>query len=133
MTTQLRARPAPRTTRVADAQARTASVNLRVSVRYALQARVVFQWSAHDGAEKVGRGRTRDISQKGAYIETEDFPPAGTQVAMSIFLPALGGDACVLRVDAEGRVVRVDEKQETVSGIASGFAVANHEVTLSAN
>ncbi len=133
MTTQLRARPAPRTTRIADARATTASLNLRVSVRYALQARVVFQWNAHDGAEKVGRGQTRDISQKGAYIETEDSPPTGTRVAMSIFLPALGGEARGLRVDAEGRVVRVEPRQETESGVASGFAVANYEVTLSAN
>jgi len=133
MTTQLRARPQARAARITEALENAAKVNLRVAVRYALHARVVFQWSAEDGAHRVGRGRTRDISQKGAYIVAPESPPSGTRVAMSIYLPALGGEARVLRVDAEGRVTRVEPHQETESGITSGFAVANHEVTLSAN
>jgi hypothetical protein len=133
MTTQLRARPSVRTARIIDSQPNDPRVNLRVTVRYALQARVVFQWSDEEGASKVGRGRTRNISQRGAYIEAPDPPPSGTQIAMSIYLPALGGEARVLRVEAEGRVMRVEPGQETESGMASGFAVANHEVTLSSN
>ena len=51
-----------------------------------------------------GRGETRDISPKGAYVLTSRCPPRGAIVAVIIYLPMLEGEDRILSIEAEGRV-----------------------------
>jgi hypothetical protein len=101
--------------------------NQRLAVRYELQARVEFCWMDEKGVSRHGLGRTRDISTKGAYIVGAVRPPRGTLVAMNIVIPLSGAAPRALRVQTEGRVVRVEPGGG--HGDAGGFSVANQRVT----
>lgn len=108
------------------------AVDARATMRHLLIARVVFQWSDDCGSQKVGRGYTRDISQKGAYVFSPERPPKGAQMTIHIYLPALAGDSKLLSLQAECLVLRVEPDANAKNGIAWGFAVSNQHVTLSA-
>jgi hypothetical protein len=109
------------------------SAEFRTMVRHSLQARVVFHWNDQDGSQKAGRGRTRNISQKGAYVVSLEHPPKGAQVSLSIYLPPLPGDTRVLSIEAKGKVLRVESKLVAKDSPGWGFAVSNHQVILSTN
>lgn len=112
---------------------RGVSTDLRTMVRYLLHARVVFRWNDDDGSQKAGRGQTRNISQKGAYVVSPERPPKGAHIYMNIYLPPLPGDTRVLSIEAEGQVLRVESDTEADNSARWGFAVSNHQVTLSTN
>ena len=107
-------------------------LDARRTIRYMLHARVVFHWTDTEGSQKVGRGHTRNLSQKGAYVVSLEHPPTGAHVSLTIYLPALGVETRLLSLTAQGHVTRVDsnllEKQEGKTGF--GFAVSNHQVML---
>ncbi len=105
---------------------RTARGNRRLSVRYELQARVEFCWIDDQGASRHGVGRTRDVSTRGAYVVGLVWPPKGTMVAMNIEIPFASAER-VLRVQTEGRVVRIDPTG--VDGSGTGFCVQNDRVS----
>jgi len=109
------------------------ALDVRATVRYMLHARVVFHWNDNEGYQKVGRGHTRDISQKGAYIVSPERPPNGAQVSLNIYLPALAGDTRLLSLETQGQVLRVDSSNEAADPAGFGFAVSNHQVTLCTN
>lgn len=75
-----------------------------------------------------GRGETRDISPKGAYILTGRCPQRGAVVAITIYLPMLEGENRILSIEAEGRVLRVEPS--SISGDFGGFSVQYHRVAL---
>src|SRR2546430_5432235 len=60
----------------------------RKAIRFPLEAPIVFQW-ADSGSEKRGEGRTRDISETGAFVLSRTCPPAGAEISFNIFLPLL--------------------------------------------
>jgi hypothetical protein len=101
--------------------------NQRLAVRYELRARVEFCWVDEKGASCHGLGRTRDISTKGAYVIGAVRPPKGTLVAMNIVIPLPGAAPRILRVQAEGQVVRVEPGGGRAD--AGGFSVENQRVT----
>jgi hypothetical protein len=104
--------------------------DFRAATRYALQVKVVFTWRDPAGSSREGRGETRDISQKGAFVIARDCPREGTAIAMNIYLPPLVGEKAPLRIATQGRVLRVE-----ICGAAtgeSGFAVASERVILCA-
>jgi hypothetical protein len=107
------------------------SSDARANMRHLLNARVVFQWNDDTGFQKVGRGHTRDISQKGAYVVSPERPPKGAYLTMHIYLPALVGDSKLLSIQAECQVLRVEPNARVESTIGWGFAVSNQQVTLS--
>jgi hypothetical protein len=88
----------------------------------------VFSWF-HDGVSQQSRGRTRDISPKGAYVIADRCPPAGAFVAMSYSLPSLTGESQPVQVQARSRVLRVDSG---AGGRCAGFSVENERTTLCA-
>jgi hypothetical protein len=102
-------------------------VNQRLAVRYELRARVEFCWIDDQGISRHGVGRTRDVSTRGAYVLGSAWPPKGTPVAMNIEIPFSPATARVLRVQTEGRVVRVDRPGS--DGSDAGFSVQNDRVT----
>ena len=65
----------------------------RKAVRYTLEARVLFTWTDRAGVPREGRGDTRNISPKGAYIATGNCPPRGALISLVIYLPMLEGEA----------------------------------------
>jgi hypothetical protein len=136
--------------RVNSTAPRGAGANLRAALRYALQTDVAFHWVGVDGTSQDGRGQTRDISQKGAYVESSliqqsgqesgspsgllkwpaNVPPNGATVKLSISLPAAVDTGKSVRMEAQGRVVRVERDREPRGSVRFGFAVSNDQVSL---
>lgn len=136
--------------RVNSTAPRGTGANLRAALRYALQTDVAFHWVGADGTSQDGRGKTRDISQKGAYVEwslvqmtgqpngavngllkgPSNLPPNGATVKLSISLPAAVDTGKSVRMEAQGRVVRVERDREPRGSVRFGFAVSNDQVSL---
>jgi hypothetical protein len=103
----------------------------RLSLRYALHARVVFGWKDRLGEQKESRGKTRDVGQKGTYILATECPPAGAAVSLSIFLPLSTGEKRVMQIDADGNVLRAEHTSGPTE--LRGFAVGHKKVNLLGN
>jgi PilZ domain len=104
--------------------------NVRATVRYALHTEVEFSWTGIDGVSRDGRGETRDVSQKGAYVVASSYPPKGAAVKIVISLPPALGTGKPLRMEAAARVVRVDPAGGPRDSGGCGFAVWNEQVLL---
>jgi hypothetical protein len=55
-----------------------------------------------------GEGRSRDISEAGAFVLTNALPPVGASIDLAIQLPAWQVGAAALRMEMTGEVIRVD-------------------------
>jgi len=102
----------------------------RKAIRFPLEAPIVFQW-ADSGSEKRGEGRTRDISETGAFVLSRTCPPAGAEISFNIFLPLLPDFEPKTRVEAVGRVLRV-EQARGIEG-RDGFAILSQHTLLRIN
>ena len=77
-------------------------------MRYFLEAPVAFCWIDTQGITCHGNGRTHDVSTKGIRILSSVWLPVGASVAMNIDIPLPRADLRSLRVEIEGRVVRLE-------------------------
>ncbi|HEY0704941.1 MAG TPA: hypothetical protein VGD60_19415 [Candidatus Acidoferrales bacterium] len=103
----------------------------RCALRHALHARAVFAWDDASGERRESRGHTRDVGQKGAFVLSELCPPRGACVSLSIFLPVVGPETRVMRMEVEAKVLRSDAAPGTQGAIRpSGFAVSHQRVNL---
>jgi hypothetical protein len=102
----------------------------RKVIRFPLEAPIVFRW-ADSGIEKRGEGRTHDISEVGAFVLSSICPPVGTELSFKIFLPVLPGFEPKTRVEAVGRVLRV-EQARGLEG-REGFAILSRHTLLRVN
>lgn len=102
----------------------------RKFIRFPLVAQTVFWW-ADRGTVKRSEGRTRDISEKGAFVRSSECPPKGIEIGFKVFLPPLTGSEQKTRVEAEGHVLRVEQ----VPGHheCEGFAVLIEHMLLRVN
>src|SRR5258708_20299810 len=79
----------------------------RKAIRFPLEAPIVFCW-ADSVIEKLGEGRTHDISETGAFVLSRMCPPVGAEISFNIFLPLLPDFQPKTRVEAAVRVVLVE-------------------------
>lgn len=105
--------------------------NARKAIRFPLEVPIVFWW-VDRGIEKRSEGRTRDISEIGAFIFAPAYPPLGTQVCFNLLLPMLPGLEATTRVEAEGQVLRV-ERPSGRERRSSGFAISTRRTLLRIN
>jgi PilZ domain len=99
----------------------------RKAIRFPLEAPIVFRWT-DSGIEKQGEGRTHDISEVGAFVLSSICPPLGTEINFNIFLPVLPGFEPKTRVEAVGRVLRI-EQSRGIEG-RDGFAILSRHTLL---
>lgn len=97
----------------------------RKVIRFPLEARVVFWW-VESGITKRGEGRTRDISERGAFVLASACPAPGIHTGLKIFLPPLPGSEQKTTLEAEGQVLRVEQQPQ-------GFAILAQHITLRFN
>ena len=106
----------------------------RISLRYALHARVVFAWDDVTGQRRESRGHTLDLGQRGAFIIAPEGPERDASVSLSIFLPVMGAEARVVRLEVEGRVLRsgngLASSHSSSASALVGFAVSHQRVNL---
>jgi len=83
-------------------------VELRTVTRCRLKCRVAFSWREAGKRRRHSEGVTRDISSRGFFMFASKSPPAGTALRYDILLPALERMVPRIRIQGEGRVVRVE-------------------------
>ena len=94
-------------------------MNRRQSLRFELQMPVICRWKDHRGSAHEIGGFSRDISTAGVFVLSSAPPPEGTNVAVEVLFPALGGATSQgLQLQSDGEVIRVDRGKP-----AMGFAI----------
>jgi hypothetical protein len=93
----------------------------RTTIRYPLETSVVFWWKDKNGIYQQNEGRGRDVSDRGAFVFAAACPPIGTSIGLRISLEGFPDAAPALRIEVEGRVLRVEQSRSGER--SSGFAV----------
>lgn len=78
--------------------------------------------------EQHAEGRSRDISERGLFVFTNNCPPLGVTIGLRVLVPEYPNIAQGLRVHVEGRVLRVDRSR--IGPETCGFAVFSEETRL---
>ena len=93
----------------------------RVAHRYKLPlATIVKRLSLDDASEEI-RATTRDVSTSGIYFITGERLPVGLKLDLSLTLPPEITQGSAVVIDAQARVMRVDESP---TGNSDRFGVA---------
>ena len=93
----------------------------RKTIRFPLQAPVVFWWKDENGNHQQGQGHSRDISESGTFVRAAACPPLGARVGLRISLEAAVGATEILPIEFDGHVLRVE--RVNAGSESSGFAV----------
>lgn len=97
-------------------------------MRFPMDVPVIFWWQDATGARQQGEGRTYDVSELGTFILTSVCPPAGAQVSVKISLAAVPKAPRSLRMQVEGRVLRVEQVRSGAG--RDGFAILSDRAIL---
>jgi hypothetical protein len=96
----------------------------RRTMRFPLDAEVIFWWWDREENYRKSVGRCRDVSIQGAYIFANTCPPVGTTVGLTMIVSTCSATGRPVRMETAGRVLRVDK---SASG-KPGFAVLGEEM-----
>ncbi|PYK93350.1 MAG: hypothetical protein DME36_09730 [Verrucomicrobia bacterium] len=97
-------------------------------MRFPLDVPVVFWWTDTNGVHQQGEGRSCDISVLGAFVLARAYPPEGTQVGLRIPITQFPDVAEPLRMEMEGRVLRIEEVRSGEG--RDGFAILSEPTIL---
>jgi hypothetical protein len=81
---------------------------VRRQMRYPLRAHVAFEWAGRDGAHHGGKGYSRDVSERGAYVLARTYPSVGASIRLEIRFPYRWDPVRANQIVMDGRVVRVE-------------------------
>jgi len=95
----------------------------RRTLRFLLQTAVTFRWTNGNGDLQLGEGRSRDVSEHGAYVFAPKCPPVGANVALKIDLDGIPDEMGPLPVEVDGEVLRVEQSPAERGMLTSGFAI----------
>ena len=91
----------------------------RQSVRFQIRLPVISRWIDEQAGDRQCGGFTRDISRHGLFAYSLDPPPLGATVEFEVMLPALEPAGHGVRLRSFGRVLRVEQEEETRTGFAA--------------
>ena len=100
----------------------------RHAVRYPLRAKVSFTWVDRRGVRREQSAWSRNLSPRGAYIQSLILPEVGSRLTLTLYLPPSDGRALPIEMLIEGRVVRTAGCM-SASG-DGGFALSNERVSV---
>jgi hypothetical protein len=92
----------------------------RASVRFQLRLPVIFRWNDEQGGRQQNGGFTRDISTRGLFVYSPIPPPSGVTVELEVMLPPLEESGHGVRLQSEGRVLRIERKGEHTGFASTG-------------
>jgi hypothetical protein len=101
-------------------------VELRRAIRYPLQLPASFSWEDEKGIVRQGGGRTRNISEKGAFVDATVCPPINSSVELHFSLPALSDSSRGMHVQHTGETIRLEATEQGEQ--SRGFAISSREV-----
>lgn len=80
----------------------------RLKGRYPIALDVQYKLLSNDGVDRVGCGKTLNISSGGVLFETDQQLPTSGVVELAIKWPYLLREVCNLKLVMRGRIVRRD-------------------------
>jgi hypothetical protein len=98
----------------------------RGGIRYPLQVPASFSWEDEQQIMRQGEGRTRNISEKGVFVDAAICPPIGSSVELNFSLPAILDSERKMHVKHTGETLRLEMTGQGKQ--SSGFAIASREV-----
>ena len=93
----------------------------RRTLRFPLKTAVAFWWTTGDGEKHQGEGRSRDVSEHGAFVLAPHCPPVGANVVLKMALEGIPNGIGTLPVELTGEVLRVEQLDADAE--TGGFAV----------
>ena len=97
-------------------------------MRFPMDVPVIFWWQDEVHGRQQGEGRTYDVSELGAFVLTSLCPPVGALVNVKIPIAAVPDAPRSLRMQLEGRVLRVEQVQSGER--RDGFAMLSDRAIL---
>ena len=98
----------------------------RGAIRYPLQLPATFSWEGEQGIVRHGEVCTRNISEKGVFVDTAICPPIGSSVELHFSLPALSGSVHIMHVQHTGETLRLEGAEPGEH--SGGFAITSREI-----
>jgi PilZ domain-containing protein len=95
----------------------------RKTLRFLLQTGVTFWWTNGDGEARQEEGRSRDVSEHGAFVFAPSCPPVGTSVVLKIDLEGIPDEIGHFPIEVEGEVLRVERSPAERGMLTGGFAI----------
>jgi hypothetical protein len=95
----------------------------RKTLRVLLQTAVTFWWTNGRGESQQGEGRSRDVSEHGAFVFAPNCPPVGASVLLKIDLEGIPEEDGKLPVKVSGEVLRVEQCPAERGMLTGGFAI----------
>ena len=102
------------------------AIERRRAIRYPLQLPASFSWEDEQDIVRQGEGRTRNISEKGVFVDAAMCPPIGSSVELHFTLPALSDTTRKMHVQHTGGTLRLEGKEQGEH--SSGFAITSRKV-----
>ena len=93
----------------------------RRTLRFPVQTAVTFWWTNGNGKQHQGEGRSRDVSEHGAFVMAPLCPPVGANVVLKIALEGIPKGIGALPVELMGEVLRVERPPAEAGN--GGFAI----------
>lgn len=82
----------------------------RTKRRYPIHLEVQYKVLKHRRVERLGSGRTLNISSGGVLFEADDLLPTSGPIELALNWPFLLHGSCNLKLVMRGRIVRTSEK-----------------------
>lgn len=95
-------------------------------MRYPLQLPASFSWKDEQRIVRQGEGHTRNISEKGAFVDAVICPPIGSSVELHFSLPALSGSGLKMDVQHTGEIIRLGVTEQGEH--SGGFAITSRKI-----
>ena len=98
-------------------------IERRRAIRYPLQLPASFSWKDEERIVRHGEGNSRNISDKGAFVDAAILPPIGSSVELHFSLPAFSDKARKMHVQYTGETLRLEGQEQGEH--CSGFAITS--------
>jgi hypothetical protein len=102
------------------------AIERRRAIRYPVKLPASFSWEDEQRIMRQGEGRTRNISEKGVFVDAAICPPIGSSVEVRFLLPALNDSGRKMHVQHRGETLRLEGAEQREH--SSGFAIKSRDV-----
>jgi hypothetical protein len=108
-------------------------VDQRLDRRYPITLEIEYKLLRKGRVERLGLGRTLNVSRGGVLFEANDSLPAGSSIEILMQWPFLLEGVCPLKLVIHGSVVRSDSKRIAVRTKHHEFRTAGARSSTSSN
>jgi len=96
----------------------------RAHYRYPMNLQVHYRLIGNHRAQRLGFGRTIDVSSGGVLFEAEDLVPAESVIELALSWPFRLHGSCSLQLIVRGRILRADNGKVAVRSEFHEFRTA---------